>query len=241
MPNAIEMRQIRKYFDSTGVVACDNVNLSVTRGEIHALVGENGAGKTTLMSILYGLVSPDSGEILVNEKPAHISHPNDAIRAGIGMVHQHFKLVPNFTIAENIMLGIEPNQMGFINSGTEAAAVRKLSESFGLPVNPNHVSINAAAARVKVRQRMRPGTCPGSSSNRSTRSISTLVLPEPAEAPTQAETAGSEAARCCCSARARALSLMPAPAHPRPRPIRQGARGGRSRCLRGRASDAAGR
>lgn len=137
MPNAIEMRQIRKYFDSTGVVACDNVDLSVTKGEIHALVGENGAGKTTLMSILYGLVSPDSGEIRVDEKPVHIGHPNDAIHAGIGMVHQHFKLVPNFTIAENIMLGIEPNQMGFINSGTEAAAVRKLSESFGLPVNPN--------------------------------------------------------------------------------------------------------
>lgn len=89
------------------------------------------------MSILYGLVKPDSGQIFVNEKPVHISHPNDAILHGVGMVHQHFKLVPKFTIAENIMLGIEPSQMGFINSGAEAEAVRKLSESFGLPVNPN--------------------------------------------------------------------------------------------------------
>ncbi|MBI1278295.1 MAG: ATP-binding cassette domain-containing protein [Anaerolineaceae bacterium] len=151
MPNAIEMRQIRKYFESTGVLACDNVNLAVNKGEIHALVGENGAGKTTLMSILYGLVTPDSGQIFVDEKPVHIAHPNDAIRAGIGMVHQHFKLVPGFTIAENIMLGIEPNQMGFINSGAEAEAVRKLSESFGLPVNPN---LRVADISVGLQQRV---------------------------------------------------------------------------------------
>jgi len=150
MPNAIEMRQIRKYFDSTGVLACDNVNLSVSKGEIHALVGENGAGKTTLMSILYGLVQPDSGQILVDEKLVHISHPNDAIHAGIGMVHQHFKLVPKFTIAENIMLGIEPNQMGFINSKAEADAVRQLSESFGLPVNPN-LRINEVSVGMQQR------------------------------------------------------------------------------------------
>ncbi len=137
MSNAIEMRQIRKYFESTGVLACDNVTLTVTKGEIHAIVGENGAGKTTLMSILYGLVKSDSGQIFADEKPVHIGHPNDAIQLGVGMVHQHFKLVHKFTIAENIMLGIEPNQMGFINSGAEAEAVRKLSESFGLPVNPN--------------------------------------------------------------------------------------------------------
>ncbi len=151
MPNAIEMRQINKYFDSTGVVACDNVTLSVAKGEIHALVGENGAGKTTLMSILYGLVHPDNGEIFVDEKRVHITHPNDAIRAGIGMVHQHFKLVTGFTIAENIMLGIEPNRLGFINSGAEAEAVRKLSESFGLPVNPN---LRVADVSVGMQQRV---------------------------------------------------------------------------------------
>jgi general nucleoside transport system ATP-binding protein len=137
MPHSIEMRHIRKYFDSSGVLACGDVNFSVTKGEVHALVGENGAGKTTLMNILYGLISPDEGEILVDEKVAHINHPNDAIRHGIGMVHQHFKLVPTFTIAENIMLGIEPNQFGFINGAAEAEAVRKLAENFGLPVDPN--------------------------------------------------------------------------------------------------------
>src|SRR5690606_1938306 len=110
MPNAVEMRHIRKFFLSSQVLACDDVDLEVRQGEVHALIGENGAGKTTLMSILYGLVQPDEGQILINEQPAHITHPDEAIRLGIGMVHQHFKLVPSFTIAENIMLGIEPNK-----------------------------------------------------------------------------------------------------------------------------------
>src|SRR6266699_2509539 len=91
-----------------GVVANDHVNLAVHQGEIHALVGENGAGKTTLMNILYGLIHPDSGEILINGQPAHISGPRDAIRLGIGMVHQHFMLIPPLTVAENIVLGREP-------------------------------------------------------------------------------------------------------------------------------------
>jgi ABC-type uncharacterized transport system ATPase subunit len=137
MPNAVEMRHIRKFFLSSQVLACDDVDLEVRQGEVHALIGENGAGKTTLMSILYGLVQPDEGQILINEQPAHITHPDEAIRLGIGMVHQHFKLVPSFTIAENIMLGIEPNKSGFINSKAEAEAVRTLADSFGLPVNPN--------------------------------------------------------------------------------------------------------
>src|SRR5258706_12110150 len=137
MPQAVEMRHIRKFFPSSSVLAADDVNFSVQKGEIHALVGENGAGKTTLMNILYGLVEPDEGETLINERPVHITHPNDAIQAGIGMVHQHFMLVPSFTIAENIMLGIEPNQGGFIDGKVEAEAVRKLAAEFGLPVNPN--------------------------------------------------------------------------------------------------------
>src|SRR5688500_4175855 len=99
MPQGIEMRHIRKYFESSGVLAADDVNLSITKGEVHALVGENGAGKTTVMNILYGLISADEGEILVDDKIVHIHHPNDAIHHGIGMVHQHFKLVPSFTIA----------------------------------------------------------------------------------------------------------------------------------------------
>lgn len=137
MTSAVEMRHIRKYFASSQVLASDDVSLNVDQGEIHAIVGENGAGKTTLMSMLYGLLTPDEGEILINGTQAHIAHPHDAIRLGIGMVHQHFKLVPSFTIAENIMLGIEPNRGGFIDSKAEADTVRQLSESFGLPVNPN--------------------------------------------------------------------------------------------------------
>jgi ABC-type uncharacterized transport system ATPase subunit len=142
MTLAVTMRNIRKFFPSSGVLAVDNVNFEVQQGEIHALVGENGAGKTTLMSILYGLVQPDEGEIFIHERPVHISHPNDAIAAGIGMVHQHFKLIPSFTIAENIMLGIEPNRFGFIDGKDEAESVRQLAQSFGLPVDPNAVIAN---------------------------------------------------------------------------------------------------
>ncbi len=137
MTNAIEMRGIRKYFTSTQTLAVDGVNLAVAPGEVHALVGENGAGKTTLMSILYGMVSPDEGEIFINGNRAHIKHPNDAIRNGIGMVHQHFKLVPSFTVAENIMLGIERNRAGFVNSRAESDDVRRLAAQFGLAVDPD--------------------------------------------------------------------------------------------------------
>lgn len=136
MTHAVDMQHMRKFFASSQVLACDDVSLSVEKGEVHAIVGENGAGKTTLMSLLYGLVTPDDGQIVIDGAPVRIAHPNDAIRAGIGMVHQHFKLVPSFTIAENIMLGIEPNRAGFIDSATEAEQVRALAERFGLPVNP---------------------------------------------------------------------------------------------------------
>lgn len=137
MTNAVEMRGIRKYFASTDTLAVDGVDLAVAPGEVHALVGENGAGKTTLMSILYGMVSPDEGEILINGKQASIKHPNDAIRSGIGMVHQHFKLVPSFTVAENIMLGVERNTAGFVNSRAESNDVRILADAFGLAVDPD--------------------------------------------------------------------------------------------------------
>src|SRR6266478_8720225 len=105
-PPAVEMRNITKTWP--GVVADDHVNLKVSKGEIHALVGENGAGKSTLMNILYGLIHPDSGEIFINGQAAHLSGPRDAISLGIGMVHQHFMLIPPLTVAENIVLGHEP-------------------------------------------------------------------------------------------------------------------------------------
>ncbi len=102
------MRGIRKEFP--GVVANDQVSFEVKRGEVHALLGENGAGKSTLMNILYGLYRPDGGEIRVNGKPVSFSSAREAIQAGIGMVHQHFMLIPVMTVAENIVLGVEPSK-----------------------------------------------------------------------------------------------------------------------------------
>ena len=136
MTPAIEMKGITKYFASTHVRANDQVDFSVERGEIHALVGENGAGKTTLMNILYGLIKPDSGEILIDSQTVRIDNPDDAIRHGIGMVHQHFKLVPSFTVAQNILLGMEPQQAGFIDEQKENELVDQLAKRYNLPVNP---------------------------------------------------------------------------------------------------------
>src|SRR5690349_4189312 len=136
MTPAIEMKGITKYFASTQVRANDGVDFSVEKGEVHALVGENGAGKTTLMSILYGLVKPDSGEILIDSQKVRIGHPDDAIKNGIGMVHQHFKLIPSFTVAQNILLGMEPNQAGFLSEKKENELVEELANRYNLPVDP---------------------------------------------------------------------------------------------------------
>ena len=136
MALALEMKGITKYFPSTEVLANNNVNFSAETGEVHALVGENGAGKTTLMNILYGLHKPDAGEIYIDSQKAEINHPDDALQVGIGMVHQHFKLVPSFTVAQNIMLGMEPNTLGMLRQNDEAEQVRQLAERFGLPVDP---------------------------------------------------------------------------------------------------------
>lgn len=139
MALALEMKEISKYFGSTDVQANDNVSLTVNTGEVLALVGENGAGKTTLMNILYGLIKPDAGEILIEGKPVKINHPDDAIKNAIGMVHQHFKLVPSFTIAQNMMLGMEPNKAGFLSEKEENKAVKDLADKFNLPVDPTAV------------------------------------------------------------------------------------------------------
>src|SRR5688500_15339315 len=107
------------------------------QGVVHALVCENGAGKTTLMNILYGMIKPDSGDIFIDSQNVNISHPDDAIKHGIGMVHQHFKLVPSFTVAQNILLGMEPGQGGFLNQQKENKLVDELAKRFNLPVDPS--------------------------------------------------------------------------------------------------------
>jgi simple sugar transport system ATP-binding protein len=131
---AIDMRGITKQFP--GVLANSNVDFSVRTGEIHALVGENGAGKTTLMNILYGLVHADSGEIHVDGKPARISGPRDAIAHGIGMVHQHFMLIPVFTVGENVMLGREPvTGPDFYDRRHAREAIQELTRRYGLALD----------------------------------------------------------------------------------------------------------
>ena len=136
MTPILELKGITKQFP--GVLANDHINLSLNKGEILALLGENGAGKSTLMNILYGLYQPDEGEIFINGKKIVINSPNDAIHAGIGMVHQHFMLIPVFTVAENIMLGQESVKYGdFLDRADASKKILELSEQFGLPVNPN--------------------------------------------------------------------------------------------------------
>jgi simple sugar transport system ATP-binding protein len=131
----VQMKNITKKFGN--FVANDNINLTVHKGEVHALLGENGAGKSTLMNILYGLYQPTSGEIHINEKKVKIDNPNVAIENGIGMVHQHFMLVPPFTVAENIILGMEPvSGLGKIDIEKAIKDVKKLSEQYGLHVDP---------------------------------------------------------------------------------------------------------
>ena len=132
---AIEMLGITKIFP--GIVANDKINLKVEEGEIHALLGENGAGKSTLMSILFGLYEPDGGIIKIRGKEEKIRSPNDATDLKIGMVHQHFKLVHNFTVTENIVLGLEPAKpWGNLDLKTAETRVAKLSETYGLAVDP---------------------------------------------------------------------------------------------------------
>lgn len=131
----IEMLNIRKEFP--GIVANDNVNLQLKKGEIHALLGENGAGKSTLMNVLFGLYQPEKGEIRVNGKKVHISNPNIANDLGIGMVHQHFMLVNPLTVTENIILGKEPTKLGKINLKEASKEVQRISDQYGLSVDPN--------------------------------------------------------------------------------------------------------
>jgi len=134
-PYVVEMRNITKEFP--GIIANDNITLQLKRGEIHALLGENGAGKSTLMSVLFGLYQPEKGEILKNGEVVTIKDPNDANALGIGMVHQHFKLVDVFTVLDNIILGVEPNTAGFLKKKQARQKVINLSKTYGLNIDPD--------------------------------------------------------------------------------------------------------
>ena len=129
----IEMNHIRKEFP--GIVANDDITLQLKKGEIHALLGENGAGKSTLMSVLFGLYQPEAGTIKKNGVEVKINNPNDATALGIGMVHQHFKLIDVFTVLDNIILGAETTRMGFLQKKEARKKVQELSEKYGLKVN----------------------------------------------------------------------------------------------------------
>src|SRR4051794_14056385 len=132
----LELRGITKRFPS--VLANDDVNFDLRSGEVHALLGENGAGKSTLMYILYGLYTPDEGEILLHGKPIELGATRAAIEHGIGMVHQHFMLIPVMSVAENIVLAAEPRSAGILlDIGEAERRVRELSEQFGLAVDPH--------------------------------------------------------------------------------------------------------
>jgi simple sugar transport system ATP-binding protein len=134
MPPVLEVRNITKRFP--GVLANDHISFTLEPGEIHAFLGENGAGKSTLMNILYGLYQPDEGEIFINGKPVTIRSPLDAICMGLGMVHQHFMLVPTVTVAENVMLGKEITNGMLLDERSANKRIRDLSEQYGLAVPP---------------------------------------------------------------------------------------------------------
>ncbi len=134
-PVVLEVRGLTKRFP--GVLANDHIDLQLRKGQVLGLLGENGAGKSTLMNMIYGLYSPDEGEILVKGVPVTIDSPNDAIRAGIGMVHQHFQLVPVLSVTENIMLGNESVRGPFLNMRAARKRIVEISDQYGLEVNPD--------------------------------------------------------------------------------------------------------
>ena len=172
------MRGITKRFGA--LVANNHIDLTVEPGEIHALLGENGAGKSTLMNVLYGLLQPDEGEILVDGVVTKIHRPSDAIAAGIGMVHQHFMLVPVFTVADNVMLGTERTRgfLRFLNRGAARKLVLDVSRRYGLPVNPDAVIEDLP---VGVQQRVEIVKA-------LTRDVDLLILDEPTAVLTPQET-----------------------------------------------------
>ncbi|HEX6498315.1 MAG TPA: ABC transporter ATP-binding protein [Micromonosporaceae bacterium] len=172
----LELRDITKRFGD--LVANDHINLTIEPGEIHALLGENGAGKSTLMNVLYGLLQPDEGEIVVDGEPRRFRNPGDAIAAGIGMVHQHFMLVPVFTVAENIMLGAEQTNGPFLDRAAARARVLEVSQRYRLPLDPDSVIEDLP---VGVQQRVEIVKA-------LTREVDLLILDEPTAVLTPQET-----------------------------------------------------
>ena len=175
----LELKGITKRFGS--LVANDRIDLSVSPGQVHALLGENGAGKSTLMNVLYGLLQPDEGEILLDGKKVQFNSPKDAIAAGIGMVHQHFMLVPVFTVAENVTLGMEETRpSGLLDRRKARRDVRELSRRYGLEVDPDALVENLPVGiqqRVEIIKAL-------------VRDASVLILDEPTAVLTPAEARG---------------------------------------------------
>ena len=132
---SLELKGITKNFGS--LIANDSIDLKVEKGEIHAILGENGAGKSTLMNIVYGLLNADSGSILVDGREVKINQPADALNAGIGMVHQHFMLVPVFTVAENIVLGHEQTNRGLLSLNEAKAKIKSIASEFKFEIDPD--------------------------------------------------------------------------------------------------------
>lgn len=133
---AVQMKGITKVYPN-GIAANQSVDFNVRKGEIHALMGENGAGKSTLMKMLFGLEQPTEGEIVINGETVSLTSPTVAISKGIGMVHQHFMLVPSLTVAENIVLGMEPTKGGFINYAEAVRITQEFSKKYNLHVEPD--------------------------------------------------------------------------------------------------------
>ena len=156
-PVILELRGITKQFP--GVLANDHIDFDLRAGEVHALLGENGAGKSTLMSILYGLYHPDDGEILVKGEPVRIHSPKEAIERGIGMVHQHFMLIPVMTVAENIVLATEPTTRARLaRHARRRQRVENLAETFSFAIDPSRASRASRSASSNASRSSRRST-----------------------------------------------------------------------------------